>query len=472
MGSMGISCATVLTLFFILTPIQLYHGVPRVWRPAEYCMDCHYPNDSGFQFCQQCGHRQHISTISSDERVPVDMAGITSRLSYLRKARKSKPYQRQKSQLQIEIETFLASLPQPKTLLAASPTDIVHFLIWKDKSGKTKVHNVSCPDFRFRKKTPSCSCPSRLAVTTVQNYISKLRSIFASSLPPTIGSISSITANPVYHPIVREYMNSIRDEQAQARISPKQAVPMFFDKLFTLCTSIKKLLLTPRTSPVSCYIYARDLAFFCLDFYSGDRASDLGRLKTQEVFNLPDNEGLLFHHTFGKTLRGKHRHIFAVKPSSQPLLCPVANLRLYVTLSAYMNIDLKQGFLFRVTDHQGRVINQPFLGTAIANRLRKYLTDFNIDGGETPHSFRAGCSITLSLLGASSDAIAKHIGWRSLSTADYYIQRGTFLNVAQTSDLLLDATSSHTAASTSPAAVIAETFRTKNDMRNFSLAFP
>ena len=38
------------------------------------------------------------------------------------------------------------------------------------------------------------------------------------------------------------------------------------------------------------------------------------------------------------------------------------------------------------------------------------------------HSFRSGCSITLSLLGASDDQVASHVGWKSIQMARYYSQ--------------------------------------------------
>ena len=40
------------------------------------------------------------------------------------------------------------------------------------------------------------------------------------------------------------------------------------------------------------------------------------------------------------------------------------------------------------------------------------------------HSFRSGCSITLSLLGVPSEDVARHIGWSTIVTADYYSQTG------------------------------------------------
>ena len=36
------------------------------------------------------------------------------------------------------------------------------------------------------------------------------------------------------------------------------------------------------------------------------------------------------------------------------------------------------------------------------------------------HSFRRGCSITLSLFGASDDQVARHVGWESVQTAQYW----------------------------------------------------
>ena len=65
-----------------------------------------------------------------------------------------------------------------------------------------------------------------------------------------------------------------------------------------------------------------------------------------------------------------------------------------------MNINLQEGILFRATDPKGRISPKPFVGSIVANCLRLHLTALNIHEGETMHSFRSSCSITLSLLGA------------------------------------------------------------------------
>ena len=66
--------------------------------------------------------------------------------------------------------SFLAALPVPKLFPSASSSDILKFLIWKDKSGRTKVHQTSCPEIG-KQKASSCECPSRLSAGTVDSLI-------------------------------------------------------------------------------------------------------------------------------------------------------------------------------------------------------------------------------------------------------------------------------------------------------------
>ena len=92
-----------------------------------------------------------------------------------------------------------------------------------------------------------------------------------------------------------------------------------------------------------------------------------------------------------------------------------------------------------------------------------------IHSGESMHSFRSGCSITLSLLGVSSD-VMKHVGWRTLDTAEYYTQTRKVINMSNTASVL--ANSTVIADSVSAASSVAQFFRTKNELHDFSPAFP
>lgn len=445
----------------------------RIWVPAVSCPVCSYPNDASFAFCQQCGYvRRKESGVPDSQKVHLDLPAIDDRLETLRKIKSDKPYQKQKSSLLQEFERFLRSLPSPKSLMSATPQDITRFLIWKDKGGKTKVHLPQCRHFGVSGKA-RCPCPTRLAAGTVDNLVGKLRSIFIEVGRGDCWNDILGMGNPAAHHSVKQYLILMREEQAKARVCPKQAVPIFFEKMSKLCLYLRNLVFCKNASPVQRYLYARDLAFFCLDFYSGDRGSDLGRIFTKEIVSLPDGDGFLFRHTFGKTLRGGGKfNTFMIKKCPDPKTCPVANLSLYVKLCDLMSVNLREGYLFRVLNSKNAVSEDPFVGSAIANRLFLHLRSAGIYNGETMHSFRSGCSITLSLLGVPSEDVARHVGWSSIVTAEYYSQTGKVMNSDAVATSLAMSTGPTTEGGTPPACTVSRVFSEKNEMGNLSLAFP
>ena len=93
-----------------------------------------------------------------------------------------------------------------------------------------------------------------------------------------------------------------------------------------------------------------------------------------------------------------------------------------------IGVNLREGYLFRVLNSKSEVSEDPFVGSAVANRLALHLRSAGIYDGETMHSFRSGCSITLSLLGVPSEDVARPVGWSSVVTADYYLQTGKVMN--------------------------------------------
>lgn len=345
------------------------------------------------------------------------MDAINNRLSELAKKKASKPYEKQKSSLHRELLAVLAALPTPKTLQSAAPGDILKFLVWKDKAGKTKIHVPQC--LRTPGKKSSCVCPTRLASGTVDSMIGKLRAIFSNAGLGGEWDDRLGIGNPASHPSVKEYLKNVKEEQAQARIRPKKAIPIFLDKIERIARHILMQLSIPHTAPLNTYIFSRDLCFFTLDFFSGDRAADLGRVMSREALWFPDKSGVLFQRCFGKTLRGDGQNTFAVRRCSNSFLCPVKNLERYLALCQLINIDLKTGFLFRATTGNS-VTEEPFTGSAVYNRLKLYLRAINADEGETPHSSRAGCSITLTLLGVKKGDISGHVGWSSSRMVDFY----------------------------------------------------
>ena len=185
----------------------------------------------------------------------------------------------------------------------------------------------------------------------------------------------------------------VLEQQAQERVFPTKAIPIFLDKVREICLHLRELSVDPAIKPCTRYILLRDLVFFSIDFFSGDRGSDLGLVKSSDVLTIPGSKGFIFNQVFGKTLRGNEKNIFTVKPVANSSFCPVYNLNLYVALAKKMCINLKDEFLFRATDPHGHVPESRFVGSAVGNRLKKHLSDLRIDTSETMHSFRSGCSI-------------------------------------------------------------------------------
>lgn len=81
----------------------------------------------------------------------------------------------------------------------------------------------------------------------------------------------------------------MREEQAGAGIVPSQAVPLFYEKFGKLIDYLRNRIKdSAHLSIADKYILVRDTVFLVVDFFTGDRASDLGRLQSNQVFRLKD----------------------------------------------------------------------------------------------------------------------------------------------------------------------------------------
>ena len=319
--------------------------------------------------------------METPSRIDLSLPDIDSRLSALRENQVQKPYQKQKSRLQRELESFLFSLPRSKSLVSASPQDIWRFLVRKDRAGKTKVHFVSCKFFLVPDNPAGAHA---LLLWRRAQLIVSLENCGLFVDLARGGEWNDLLGigNSAPHPTVKQYLIALREEQPKARVTPKQATPFFFDKLSKLCAFLRGRVFADHVSPTQRYLYARDLAFFCLAFFSGDRASDFGRVFTKEVLALPGDDGLFFNHTFGKTLRGKDTNSLMVKKCHNPAICPVSSLRLYFKLCDLMSVNVRDGYLFRSTNKKGAVSDKPFVSSAVANRLTSHLKTLGIHDGE------------------------------------------------------------------------------------------
>ena len=303
----------------------------------------------------------------------------------------SNPYQRQKSALELQLSQGLGALSSPRTVTSCTANDIVKFLISKDKSGRTEAHSSSCP-------RASCTSQKCLAAGSVDSLMSRLRTIFNN-----LGRLND--SNPVAHPLVKRYLKLVWQEQASLGITPAKAVPLVFDKFRRLIAFLRgRCVHQASLSRAGKYILTRDATFFVLDFFTGDRASDIGRLQSRNVFKLSFS-GLLSRRIFARVL---------------PALSPWFNLftlKFALLLGFYITLRFASALesrwtkdTFGVTERNGSEGNKPFTGSAVSNRLRKHLLEFKLHAGETPRSFRMGLSNTLILLGCSQEDVAQYLG--------------------------------------------------------------
>lgn len=104
------------------------------------------------------------------------------------------------------------------------------------------------------------------------------------------------------------------------------------------------------------------------------------------------------------------------------MVCPVKGLLDFVEFSKLHSVDLSKGYLFRRVPECGRVLDKNVSYLVVYERLRYYLITLGIYERETPHSFRSGCAITMTLSGSVEmlDQVMNHVGWFGKSSAEYY----------------------------------------------------
>ena len=296
--------------------------------------------------------------------------------------------------------------------MTATPRDVCRFLVYKDKSGKTQVHKNECI-YLGKKGSFKCGCPLRLSYNTVDSYIGKLRAIFHAVGRRGEWDLRLGLGNPAADSSVKDYLRLVTTEQLQARVTPRQATPFFVDKLARLAKYLDQCIQSGASTPLQHFIFARDQAYFKSVFFSGDRPGDMGQVKVPEILRFPNDDGLLFNHVWGKTLRDGDSNVFGIGRNSNSTICPVRAIEEYMAISRRLQIDLTTGYLFRPTTPQGGVIDAPFSSSAAEARLKVYLKEMGADDGETLHGFRSGCAITLALSGVELSEI-----WTTLNGHD------------------------------------------------------
>ena len=169
----------------------------------------------------------------------------------------------------------------------------------------------------------------------------------------------------------------------------------------------------------------RDRVYFSLLFPTGDRASDLGALSSDRVFEIPDGKGDFISHVAGKVASFDNPNNVVLFKSKDEDICPVRLLEEYFVFPETLNINLKSGCLFRCRDVKTQKIGgKLFSASAMTDRLKTHLSAIKLYEGESSHSSRRGWAITSRMLGMSDSMINYHVGWNSGGMTDHYARVG------------------------------------------------
>lgn len=108
---------------------------------------------------------------------PHELDEIEDRLRQLKLYTQGTSYLKQKDSLQKELKNFLLTLPGSLNLDNVTPANLCRFLVFKDRHGKTQIHQTSCRMLGY-KNYHNCGRPLRLSYKTIDEYFGKMVSIF------------------------------------------------------------------------------------------------------------------------------------------------------------------------------------------------------------------------------------------------------------------------------------------------------
>ena len=194
--------------------------------------------------------------------------GLDFRLDSLKATLCNTPYEKKKATLRQEMDCFM-HLFLGQGFSQASPQDICRYLVWKDTTGKTPVHILSCAALLGQKPGLTCTCPTRLSAGYIATLIGQLKSLFRAEGFGSPWDSQLHRGNPVDSSLVRAYLKAVRQEQAKAHVTPKQARPLFLDKLELICMYLQRQLEQSNLSLRERFIFLRDQAFLKLQFLVG-----------------------------------------------------------------------------------------------------------------------------------------------------------------------------------------------------------
>lgn len=387
------------------------------------CDKCGLLWEQPFKFCPKCG----CNLVVTGEGRMLNVKRFDARLDEMDSMFSKKQYERKKSALREKMSIFFHNMGV--SIATAAPRDVRRFLVSREASGKTVKHEVKCPLLGTDKIT--CACPVGMALGTVKSLVGQMRAIFTQEGRGEFWDAPKGEGNPAASAEVKKHIECIGEEMARGHITPKQAKPLFMNKLECIVQFLNDELAIQDIDPRERFVCLRDRAFFLVQFFTGGRCGDLAMILIQDIKSLPGKAGVVIRQTMGKTMKGENsQNVFLIRGEDSDT-CPVKCLEAYVDGARDMGVSLDTGYVFRPVTGQGFVLESPVPYQEVYDHLKRYLKKLDLWEGETPHGVRGGAAITLLLSGAATADVMLHGGWKTSEMAKRYSRANDFMQRSQ-----------------------------------------
>jgi len=326
-------------------------------------------------------------------------------------------------------------------LFAATPEDIVNFLIMKDRTGCTRVHNQACPQWG-KKGTSTCDCPKRQKYSSMRTTRYILQGAFRDRGATAPWSPRDFTGNPCKSAWVDKHMAKVELEQSCAGVGTIQSTLVdvsVYDRVVT--HTLGEWAVHRTTDPLTAALAARDALFYATLWETGFRAADALHLSHQAVFPVssPDGRcrGISLKVTQAKQIsKPEESFNIVVWDTGSQYSLPVA-YRVYQNALDELAVTLaeRNGPLFRgiPPDEDGTVHLQAGCPWAILDKRyaeRLISLRFSVEAGAhmTLHSFHGSRAAREKLAGVPCSTTCTSMRW-SEKSYNYYTEGRVAMSV-------------------------------------------
>jgi site-specific recombinase XerD len=214
--------------------------------------------------------------------------------------------------------------------------------------------------------------------------------------------------NGVESPVDHRVKELLRNASRKLRERPRGKRALTPNHLRTICETLE-------SDPT--VMAKRDHAMLLLGFAAGWRRSEIVSL---DVTDIRFDEGRMLVQLGASKMDqdGSHGRTVSIPPGQNPVTCPVAAVRSWLTVRGNW-----QGPLFCRCDCNGRMLRKGILGYTVNLRLKHYLTEIGENStAYGAHSLRSGMATAAAEAGATEASIMQRGGWKSISMVLRYVR--------------------------------------------------